>query len=704
MPDETTPTLDDATQPPNLDGGIAALVEALFDPAKLTRLQRAIGNGVAYGVTTAHGATVGAADGLGEKKAGLLEQLENGVDSAIAPLLARLVSHLLGVEVPASALSGERLEDGGSAIGAALSKVVVNLVEGPSGELKPGTEGSSRVIGALASLTLKGWFEGVIIEELTSLHGFIHPIEKISELGNEIISHLGLTRLASQVLRPIAAVTIRTPATWAMNKKYRPKMLSVPEAIHAWFRGDIDEATVDEIAARDGYGDDAIAALKHAAQKTLSIADMRLLVKLGYWQQQDAIDELRLAGHDEARAQLLWNVEDARDLWKQQHELADAAAAAYVDRKIDESKLMDLIGRTSLDTLTQNRIHELASQRRLVNVLHLTRGDVVQAVKLKTLSVSDYGDWLKARGYADDDALTLELNLRAELENLDNAAHLKAVTAAARAAARAAKDQAATAKRDQVAAEHAHWTGTLGQAERLVVRGLMPALLYRQILIDHAIASADADELVAVATQDRDARAAQLAKRAAGKAAASPPAVPLGTLLHAILIGARSIDTLAPAMRAAGYTEADITLEQDLIRHELADRAAAAAARAVRAPAGTTKALTLAQLERAVLDGVGTLEQYRAALITAGFGATDTALLVADMSARLEQRSFADARHALAEEKFAASQLSLAQEEKAVVDGILTLADYQQFLAAHGFDADDQAILVALLELKLPAV
>jgi len=623
-------------------------------------------------------------------------------DPLFGELASMIVGNMFEVNVDDSAFTNIRDNGGRKQIARAVGDNLLAAFKGDQanvgpGELQPSTEGAAAYLGVMANLAIEGW----VYDVLGGLVPVVH-LERLGELNEMMASVLGLGRMSRAVLRPFVNTLIATPAQWQVNKQYRPKMLSVSEAIHVWRRGAIDEATVDEIAARDGLGDDAIAALKATPWSPLSPADARLLELAGVWQDAEVVDELRISEGTDDRIALARQLEDVKALHVFELKMVDAAANAYADRKIDEPTFTNLLTGTTLDATTLARIHELASQRRLVNVLHLSRGDVERAVKLNVLSVSDYSTWLTARGYADTDALTLELMLQAELKQVADAATLKAATAAQRASDKAARLQAAQFKRTQIAAEHAHWTGTLGQAERLVVRNVLPALTYRQILVDHGIAAGDADELVTVATQDRDARSALLAKRAATKTGGKLPTVPLATLTHAILLGARSIDALAPAMHDLGYTDDDIALETAVVQQELADRTAAAAARAAKAPAGSARALTLAQLERAVLNGVATTDRYQAALVAAGFGPTDVALLVADLEARLEARQFADARRALAEEKFAASHLSLATLEKAVVDGVQTMTDYQAELAARGLDQNDQAILVALLRLKLP--
>lgn len=632
-----------------------------------------------------------------------LEQFEDKAALIFTPLMARLVGHALGVDVSSEAIRERMDRSGDGAIGKVVAQTVFEILQPPGGVLQPGDASARRAIGAIGHMTINNWAEGLTLEWLAEYLGWDIHLEALPHLATELIGNLGLNELASRALRPYANIVIRTPLTWQLNKQYRPKMLDVGAAAGAMFRGDIDESTFLEIAQREGYGDEAIAAIVSGHRKNLTPADAYLLFQLGLKDRDFAIEQMRAGGLDPAEAELAFTLQEAKSLRTYQLEAAQSAVTAYGQHIIDGAALADEIDQLGLDDTTLQRFHAEAERRRRLHVLHLSRADVEFAVENGVLSVSDYHDWLDERGYATNDALTLELNLQAKLRKIEDARAARSQAAAAREAAKAAKLQAQQAKRDTVASEHAHWTGTLGQAERLVVRGVLAPSLYRQILVDHAVAAGDADELLAVAVQDRDVRAAQLAKRATAAAAGKAPALSLGALVHAILVGARSINDLAPAMAAAGYSSADVSLEVDSVTHELATRAAAAAAKAAKTPAGSAAAVTLAQLERAVLDGATSIDRYRAALVAAGYSPLDQATLETDLSSRLAARQFADARHALAEEKFVASQLTLSQEEKAVVDGILTLADYQQFLEAHGFDENDVAILTALLQTKLPA-
>lgn len=623
------------------------------------------------------------------------------LDPAFGAIAATVVGNMFEVDVNATAFASmtdsSSRKQVGHDVGGALLKAIQGDAAGiGAGELEPGIDAAQNFLGIMAHLAIEGWAMDLVGEAET-----LGYITNLGELNDRMASVLGLGRLSRTVLRPFVNAIIATPATWFVNKQYRPKMLTVPEAIAAWQRGNVDESTVDEIAARDGYGDDAIAALKQAAIKTLSPADAYFLERAGAWQQQDTLDELRLAGRDDARAQLERNLEQLRELHKFELELVTAAANAYAERKIDEPTLVSLLNADTIDTQTLARLHEVAAQRRKVNVQHLSRGDMEAAIENEIVSIADYTPWLVDRGYSHDDALVLELNLQAKLSKLEDAKKARELAAAQRAADRAAKLQAQQATRDRIAAEHAHWTGNLAEAERLVVRAIMPPAQYTQILIDHALSPGDASALTTVAVADRDARAAAEQKKAELAAKQKTPPTPIAALEHAVVLGVRPIDALRAELVARGYTADDVQLLVDLVARELADRQALQAKRDALAAATKGKQLAIGTLEQAVVDGAMTVEQYSARLTAAKYSATDVALLVAVLQQKVKDHAFAVERRALADAKLAASHVSLANEETAVVDGILTMNDFQQWLQAHGFDDGDVAVMTALLEEKL---
>jgi hypothetical protein len=146
-----------------------------------------------------------------------------------------------------------------------------------------------------------------------------------------------------------------------------------------------------------------------------------------------------------------------------------------------------------------------------------------------------------------------------------------------------------------------------------------------------------------------------------------------------------------------------VQLELDLLAAEIT-QAKTAQAIATTDPAGAPgAALTLAQIAQAVKDGNATIDTYVARAQQLGYSAADVAILSAELQDQLAAAQASDALHAQAVARTAGKQPSLATMDKAVLEGVQTMAQYTAYLTAQGFTPDAIAILVALLQKKVDA-
>lgn len=110
------------------------------------------------------------------------------------------------------------------------------------------------------------------------------------------------------------------------------------------------------------------------------------------------------------------------------------------------------------------------------------------------------------------------------------------------------------------------------------------------------------------------------------------------------------------------------------------------------------KAIGLADLERAVITGRASLDDYRRRLESDSYPAADVALMVTLLGDRVQDaRTAAEKRRAAAAE-LGKRGLSLSQVEKAVRQRLATLDQYRGFLLAQGFTQEDAALLTASLQ------
>jgi hypothetical protein len=686
---------------PSLVGLAKDIADEMMDPKHLSWLERAIANGLQVAFANVIGTVIASAAAVGTVVAKGIKDGENVAAPALAPFMAAAIQSSFGEAVPPSALA--RIEDAAARreIGKAIGASIIGELEGGAPPSQPSQANAEKLIGMLAHLAIDGWSEGALLEWMTSAFGVLHPIKDLAELSPRVIQATGLDELGRVGLRPLAMITIGQPLEWYGNQKYRPTQVSAAAAIRHWFRGFWTYEQMYDVLTRAGYSDAAIEVLQYDARKYFSVADAYLLTRLGKWDRSQALEHLRESGLEGDQAELELQLADAKDLRAHQDRVMADAVAAFVDGRIDLATLDNEIDHGGLDDIAKQRHRADALRRRDFNAKHLTLAQAEQAVELEVWGITDYRAYLDRVGYAHDDAITLELMLLAKLKKLDDVQKARALAAADRAAAKAARAQELQARKDALALEHADFSGSLAQAERLVVRGEMTPERYRQVLVDHGLTSDDAGALTELATTAAAEYAAAVEKRRQLALKADRQELPLSTLEQAVKRGQLSMDAFRAMLVDRKFTPDQVQLLAGVLADEIAHQAAAEQARAAAAARLATKGLSLAQEETAVRKGLKTLTDYQVFLTGAGFSSADQATLVALLQSKLVDDLRAEQLHDAAAARLEASHLSLAEEETAVKQGVKTMDDYTLFLTSHGFTADDVETLTTLLALKL---
>jgi hypothetical protein len=262
-------------------------------------------------------------------------------------------------------------------------------------------------------------------------------------------------------------------------------------------------------------------------------------------------------------------------------------------------------------------------------------------------------------------------------------------------------DAAAAAAREAAKGKKTATGLTLEQFRRAVIAGVKTDAEFQTYLVTEGYTSEA--QLVLLAELRRDVADAESArrKREAAEAASGVVALPLSRVSTAARLGLIPASTYRARLARDGYTADDITIEMDLLVSEIADVQAARARRdALASQTDAPRALSIAQVERAVKAGTATIGDYRAA-VAAVYGADDVTLLVSTLQAELSSLADAAARRTTIDGELTARTLSLGQIEAAVLAGAVSLDQYQQQLVSWGYGTDDAGLLAALLFDKL---
>lgn len=568
----------------------------------------------------------------------------------------------------------------------------------PSAEsIQPGDEAAKTYLDAVTHLAVEGWLQGWIFELVGGMCPESESLEKFGELKDIIAKVMGIGRLTRRVLNPFITATVVTPATWKMNKQYRPELHSPAQVASEWASGNMSLDAAREELARQGWSDARQDAFFRDARKRLTLAEMMSLRRFGAMSDDTIMAVLKQSGYDDVTAAQVVSAQTDAALESVERSAIGAIQRAYINRNISLPEMQRQISAIVSDRVEAAYYMTAATAERDVNVHGLSAAEAKACVKRGILAMSDYRAVLARDGYEDTAIFQLELLLRAELnEDATTAAHAQAQVVE-RATEKAARDAAAKARKAQIDAERAlHRRGSLATLERAVVRGLIPVARYAEVLnaeydADTVQIMVDLLEQARTDYLDQQARAADARKRAGVRN------IDVGALEQAVLGGVLTLNEFRGRLGQLGFPGGDADLLTDTLGARLADAAAAATRRAAAEAAAKVKSIDLGRFERLVVRGVRTMDQYVALLADLGFDEGSRAdmadllrLQIADAAAAAEQRR-------LAAEKANVHDVTLDQMRRAVVLGLSSEAAFQTYLVSHGFTTDAQALLLAEL-------
>lgn len=152
---------------------------------------------------------------------------------------------------------------------------------------------------------------------------------------------------------------------------------------------------------------------------------------------------------------------------------------------------------------------------------------------------------------------------------------------------------------------------------------------------------------------------------------------------------------------AARYDSDTVDALVELLTDRRAAYVAQQEAAALAKARAAVRAIDVGAIERAVLEGVLTLDQYRGRLGELGFTPADADLLAATLAARIEARDEAQRQRDAAAAAAKVRHIDLGRLELLVRRGHRSLADYDAQLAALGFEEGARAAMRELLQLQI---
>jgi hypothetical protein len=227
------------------------------------------------------------------------------------------------------------------------------------------------------------------------------------------------------------------------------------------------------------------------------------------------------------------------------------------------------------------------------------------------------------------------------------------------------------------------------------------------ILFDENKAATAAAAKAKAAKAKADAAAAKQAAATAKAAQAAAQAADKGiTLAEAealVKAGNWSFVQLGGFLTSKGYGADAITGIEALLHEQMAKTAAGAGTAAGVRAAAKAKGLNLAQVEKAVIEGIVTIDDLSSWLAAAGFDTHDASVIVEETQNALDTAKLKAATKAAAAAKAGKHNISLPALERAVRLHITPIDTYTAALQNAAFDQSSIDLLTATLQEQMAA-
>lgn len=623
------------------------------------------------------------------------------LDELLAKIASEGISDMFGQEIEDVAFSKIGDSAGRKEIASVLGKQILNglaleLSDSMPGEIKPSDAPAKAYLTRMAELSVQSWFQEAVTNFFSP-----HPLEKFGEFGEDIARLFGFERLSRRVLSPAVDILVAQPYEMQLNKDYRPKMLSASLLTRLMHRGKLSEGEVREELARQGYAEWRIEGLINESSKFVSAGDLGFLVRHKMIEYDAAIAQLRDQGYAQNIAETALELERLSRLDSAKNDFISAATSAYVDRDIDSVKYAQFLDQAGVEPEVLDWMRRSASLRRESNDAKLSEAKAEAAVEQGFWTIQRYTDYLKDKGYVDEDVTTMQLLLQEKIKEDTEAASKRDKAEKQRAAEKAARDVERQQRKADLEAARSHKDLSLTQVEQAYVRGFLTEDDYRRFLQGEKFSLADIQTLMDLAESQKSAFAdAQDRKDAADRKLAATQ-LTTSQLQQAVEIGALTLANFQSILAGQGVDAADIAILSQFVMNNIAEKKAAADRRAKIEAELAVKNVSLAQMEQAVRRGLRTQADYKKFLGDAGYAAEDQGILAGLLDAQIVDDKEAEKKRAAIEADLQNRRISLADLEQAVRRKIATIDDYRAALQREHVVPADIETLVKLLQSKM---
>jgi hypothetical protein len=254
------------------------------------------------------------------------------------------------------------------------------------------------------------------------------------DFAEDFSKNVGIGRLARVAFRPLFQIMVGTPMTWAINKQYRPTLLSPAEAVRAYNGQQITHDQFVEELARHGYDSNRATALLNQRERNLNTKELQLLRLLGRMNDQDVLNHLQRQGYDlfdATNIMVVWDFELARE---SSIKAADKFIQSYLAGDLTGAELDLALTNTSqgqsgallLSDAEVSTLRGIAFDLKAFPRRRISAAQMLVALENQTVDILAYEDYLRQRGYPQDDIDILGIDALILVKQKEAAAAKKA--------------------------------------------------------------------------------------------------------------------------------------------------------------------------------------------------------------------------------------------------------------------------------------
>jgi hypothetical protein len=429
----TAPTIDfDASKQvaTSLHDAIISLFSQWTTPGFVAEMVASAAGGiifmVAFVLLAAMQVVIAIGSWVGGSFLDLIEKAKGENQDAINGLLAATTNEMLGTHLSASDLSA----GSGSATGMDNNQVIgdqlLKIFEESFGGGQPvtsqqGADNARKFAGfAVSFATSQGFLS--ILAEAASL-GFL---KEFHELPEGLMHSLGLGRLQRVALQPLIHTAIQLPYQRFCMAQYRPTHLPEAQLVRALHSGQMNEGDVRTQLQELGYADELIQFILTDFQTRLSLSELVLLLRNGDISEQDAINNLTLAGMPEDQAKLQLKAADLASAKTEQTALLSALETAAVDGFVDEGTFSKVLGEQLLGDLEEQNYRAKVGFRQETPRKRVSFAQVKTAIIDNLVDFTYLDTWLAAEGYDTESQTILSFEILQAVQDAQKKAAGKA--------------------------------------------------------------------------------------------------------------------------------------------------------------------------------------------------------------------------------------------------------------------------------------